>query len=148
MGWLFSNQQKRHEACCETIGFKEGIKIKRSSMCCSGKIEMVCNRLAAEVFSSSPEMDERKSAYMKALSSKYADAFAIHELPEVSYEEMGWLFSNQQKRHEACCETIGFKEGIKIKRSSIWCSGKIEMAGNRLAAALFPSSPEMDERKE
>ncbi|KRX89457.1 hypothetical protein T12_451 [Trichinella patagoniensis] len=41
-------------------------------------------------------MDERKE------SSKYADAFAIHELPEVSYEEMGWLFSNQQKRHEAC----------------------------------------------
>ncbi|KRY12469.1 hypothetical protein T12_13625 [Trichinella patagoniensis] len=63
---------------------------------------MVCNRLAAAVFSSNPEMDERKSAYMKALSSKYAGAFAIHELPEVSYEEMGWLFSNQQKRHEAC----------------------------------------------
>ncbi|KRX31929.1 hypothetical protein T06_8240 [Trichinella sp. T6] len=62
---------------------------------------MVCNRLAAAVFSSSPEMDERKSAYMKALSSKYADAFAIHELPEVSYQAMGLLFSKEQKRNEA-----------------------------------------------
>ncbi|KRX40560.1 hypothetical protein T05_880 [Trichinella murrelli] len=102
---------------------------------------MACKRLAAPMFSSTPEMDERKEC------SKYGDAFAIHELPEVSYEEMGWLFSNQQKRHEACCETIGFKEGIKIERSSIWCSGKIEMVCNRLAAAVFSSSPEMDERK-
>ncbi|KAL1228190.1 Nuclear transport factor [Trichinella spiralis] len=35
---------------------------------CSGKVEMACTRLAAAMFSSSPEMDERKAAHMKALS--------------------------------------------------------------------------------
>ncbi|KRX71019.1 hypothetical protein T06_14559 [Trichinella sp. T6] len=55
---------------------------------------MAGNRLAAALLPSSPEMDERKE------SSKYAGAFAIHELQKVSYQEMGWLFLNQQKCHE------------------------------------------------
>ncbi|KRZ60621.1 hypothetical protein T02_726 [Trichinella nativa] len=33
-----------------------------------GKVEMACKRLAAPVFSSTPEMDERNAADMKALS--------------------------------------------------------------------------------
>ncbi|KRX14495.1 hypothetical protein T07_11512 [Trichinella nelsoni] len=37
---------------------------------CSGKVWMARNRLAAAVFSSSPEMDERNAADMKALSRK------------------------------------------------------------------------------
>ncbi|KRX13323.1 hypothetical protein T07_8734 [Trichinella nelsoni] len=48
-----------------------------------GKVEMACTR-----------------------SSKYADAFSIHELPKVSYQEMGWLFLNQQKCREACYACI------------------------------------------
>ncbi|KRY04781.1 hypothetical protein T12_11675 [Trichinella patagoniensis] len=36
-------------------------------MCFSGKIQMVCNRLAAAVFSSNPEMDERKAPSMQVL---------------------------------------------------------------------------------
>ncbi|KAL1228226.1 Catalase [Trichinella spiralis] len=71
---------------------------------------MACNRLAAAVLSASPEMDEPKRKHetkttsLKWInqSSKYADGLAIHELPEVSYQATGWLFSNQQKHHEAC----------------------------------------------
>ncbi|KRX65753.1 hypothetical protein T09_5450 [Trichinella sp. T9] len=35
---------------------------------CYGKVEMACKRLAAPMFSSTPEMDERNAADMKALS--------------------------------------------------------------------------------